>query len=144
MADLSKQYLLFNLEETNMGFPLECIKLVLRAAELMKVPTTSGGPIGLLDMRGEMVPVYDLRTLMRMPSATLSPDHHFIVATPGGHKEAFLVDDIDEVVDFTESRIETPDRSNLPPFVDGMVRHDSMLILCLSEKQISERNRPSN
>lgn len=141
MPTLDHQYLVFNLEDSLYGFPLRCIKLVLRAVELVKIPAGADRPRGLMDLRGEMVAVYDLRELMGLAPIELNPEQHFIVATPGGHREAFVVDDIDEVVDFSQQRFELPESASLPRFVKGMVRYDDRIVMCLDEQQLAGRSR---
>lgn len=141
MPNLDHQYLVFNLEDSLYGFPLRCIKLVLRAVELVKIPSGIDRPRGLMDLRGEMVAVYDLRELMGLTPIELNPEQHYIVASPGGHREAFVVDDIDEVVDFSQTRFELPESASLPRFVRGMVRYDDRIVMCLDEQQLAGRSR---
>src|SRR5689334_22059339 len=63
--------LLFDIEDQTFALPLEDVREVLRAAMPMPLPRAPFGCLGLLDVRGEVVPVLDLAVMLgQRPPAT--------------------------------------------------------------------------
>ena len=78
-----QEVLLFTLERQRYGLPVEDVRELVRAARLTHLPQAPDVVEGLLNLRGELLPVLDLRRRFRHPARPLSPMDHFIVARAG-------------------------------------------------------------
>ncbi|CAM4449640.1 purine-binding chemotaxis protein CheW [Corallococcus exiguus] len=87
-----QEVLLFTLERQRYGLPVEDVRELVRAARLTPLPQAPDVVEGLLNLRGELLPVLDLRRRFRHPARALSPMDHFIVASTGGRLVAMRVD----------------------------------------------------
>ena len=84
--------LLFTLEGQRYALPAEDVRELVRAVRLTPLPRAPDVVEGLLNLRGELLPVLDLRRRFRLPPRPLSPSDHFIVAQAGPRRVALRVD----------------------------------------------------
>ncbi|MFQ5509280.1 MAG: chemotaxis protein CheW, partial [Leptospirillia bacterium] len=99
------QYVICQVAGVRYGFD------VAKVVEIARVPTTTRIPmapeafLGLADLRGRMVPILDLCTLLGHPK-TEPGEATRVIITHAGRPTGFLVDSIVEMLDVTASRIE--------------------------------------
>jgi purine-binding chemotaxis protein CheW len=87
-----REVLLFTLEAQRYALPLEDVRELVRAVRLTPLPRAPAVVEGLLDLRGELLPVLDVRRRFRLPARRLSPSDHLIVAQAGARRIALRVD----------------------------------------------------
>jgi purine-binding chemotaxis protein CheW len=87
-----REVLLFTLEAQRYALPLEDVRELVRAVRLTPLPRAPAVVEGLLDLRGELLPVLDVRRRFRLPARRLSPSDHLIVAQAGARRFALRVD----------------------------------------------------
>ena len=86
-------------DHVRVGFPLEDVERVLRAAAVTPVPGAAGCLLGMLDLHGEAVPVYDTRRLLGLPHRDLQPEHRFVLTRGAGRRAVFVADAVAPAVD---------------------------------------------
>lgn len=91
--------LLFEVGGHRYALPAADVREVVRAVAIAPLP--GGPPIveGIIDVRGRIVPVLDIRGRFRLAAKPLEPADHFILATCGAGLVALRVD---VVTDFTQ------------------------------------------
>ncbi|RJS21715.1 chemotaxis protein CheW [Corallococcus sp. H22C18031201] len=87
-----REVLVFILDGQRCGVPTEDVREIVRAASLTALPRAPDVVEGLLDLRGEVLPVLDLRRRFRRPARALSPQDHFIVVCTGPRRFVMRVD----------------------------------------------------
>jgi purine-binding chemotaxis protein CheW len=87
-----REVLLFTLEGQRYALPLEDVRELVRAVRLTPLPRAPAVVEGLLNLRGELLPVLDLRRRFRLPARRLSASDHLIVAQVGHRGLALRVD----------------------------------------------------
>ncbi|NMO22383.1 purine-binding chemotaxis protein CheW [Pyxidicoccus fallax] len=92
MESAPREVLLFTLEGQRYGLPAGDVRELVRAARLTPLPRAPAVVEGLLNLRGELLPVLDLRRRFRHPPRSLSPLDHFIVARAGPRRVVLRVD----------------------------------------------------
>lgn len=88
----------FRLGEGAYAVPVTRVQEVLRSRPIAAVPLAPEEVLGLLNRRGRLLPVLDLRLCMGMPPGDSETGLHVIV-THGDELCSLLVDAIDEVVE---------------------------------------------
>jgi len=77
---VSSRFLLtFTLSDWVFGMPLDRVQEVQRMVELVPLPQIPEGPKGVMNLRGETVPVWELRGLLGYQSASIDPDQNIII-----------------------------------------------------------------
>src|SRR4051794_27055745 len=63
--DDTRQYVTFRLDEATFGLPLAEVQEITRMPDVVRVPRSPKSLSGLANLRGTVLPVADLRRLMR-------------------------------------------------------------------------------
>jgi len=106
--------LVFRLDRSRYGLPLESVVEVLPAVALTPLPKAPAIVEGVIDLRGRVVPVLDIRSRFRLPARPMDVADHLIVARAGGRTVAIRADEAIDLV-----RLEAPDVEPLDPVVPG-------------------------
>jgi len=107
--DDMRAYVTFRVDDATWGVPLAEVQEITRMPEVVRVPRSPKSLAGLANLRGTVLPVADLRRLMRFADAAPSDDARVVVldrAFPIG----FKVDGMASLVNVPASRIEPPDQ----------------------------------
>jgi purine-binding chemotaxis protein CheW len=125
-----REVLLFMLEGQRYALPLEDVRELVRAVRLTPLPRAPAVVEGLLDLRGELLPVLDLRRRFRLPDRRLSPSDHLIVAQAGRRNLALRVDRAEGLLALEPGQLDTSPRE-LPGvgYVAGALKLTDGLVL---------------
>lgn len=102
------QYLTFNLNEEFYGVPIEAIREINRVGEITPVPRTPPYIKGVMNLRGRIVPVVNLRTKFSLPEQAFTRDTCIVVIESDFNQIGMIVDAVKEVIDLKASEIEPP------------------------------------
>jgi purine-binding chemotaxis protein CheW len=94
-ANEGTELLVFELAGVRYGIELTRVREVLRAVFITPLPDAPAVVEGIIEVRGEVVPVYDLRLRFGLPPRRLDPDEHIIVAWTGERRVALRCDRAD-------------------------------------------------
>jgi purine-binding chemotaxis protein CheW len=97
--------LLFTIDDQRYGVPAEAIIEIVRAVAITLLPNAPAVIEGMIDLRGSVVPVFDLRRRFRLPPRALSPDDHFVIVRAGARTAALHVDHALDIVDVDDAAI---------------------------------------
>jgi purine-binding chemotaxis protein CheW len=109
--------LVFNLAGQQYGLPARRVAEVVPRASLTLLPGAPKGLIGMLRLRGALVPVIDLRTRLGLPAAIPRIGQCIIVTRSDPADIGFLVDGVDGLVACAEIRLEATPSSGAGQFV---------------------------
>lgn len=122
--------LVFTLAAERFALPLCDVHEVVRAVAIRSLPRAPAVVEGIIDLRGELVPVFDLRARFRLPPKPLAPGDHLLVAQAGTRKVALRVD---QALALERLASVSPEQEpNLPRelgLVAGVARSDDGLVL---------------
>jgi purine-binding chemotaxis protein CheW len=143
-SERSQSYVIFRLGGE--GYALEVMRVqeVLDVKSLTHVP---GGPRslrGVLNLRGHVVPVYDLRVPFELPielNPTRAPSVLMVESSSGAevHVTGLLVDRVSDVLEFPPEEIQSAPQLGLgkaTPFVRGLIRHQDGFLLVLDVDRV--------
>ena len=86
------EVLVFELAGCRYGLPLDDVAELPRAVSVAPLPKAPAIVEGLINLRGALAPVLDIRTRFRHPPKPADPADHLVVAQAGGRRVALLVD----------------------------------------------------
>lgn len=92
VATLEREVLLFEIGGERYGLLSADVRELTRAVTIASLPKAPTIVEGLINLRGKIVPVLDIRTRFRIPAKPLEPSDHFVVATTGTSLVAIRVD----------------------------------------------------
>ena len=104
------QYLSFTIAETDYGLPILAVKEILQHEETTPVPGTPSSIRGVINVRGQVVPVVDLSVKFGKPETVPTKRTCILVVETGAGAERLtlgvLADAVNEVLDLPVSEIE--------------------------------------
>ncbi len=92
-----RELLCFRLGEEEYAIDLSTIKEIIRVKEITPVPNTSDFVLGITVLRGEIIPVIDLRKRIGLPFMKFTPNTRFIIISFEGAITGLVVDTIPSV-----------------------------------------------
>jgi purine-binding chemotaxis protein CheW len=101
----SLEVLVFEMAGQRYALAAGDVRELLRAVALTPVPGAPPGVEGAINLRGSVVPVYDLRPYFRLPAKALELSDHLIVARLGQRSVALRVDQALDLVQIERTAI---------------------------------------
>ena len=90
------------------GLPITAVREILRAVALAPLPGAPPHVEGVLNARGELLAVFDLRARFGLPTRSIEPTDHLVVVQVGERVVALRVDDADELIDVDDQQLVQP------------------------------------
>ncbi|HAZ12241.1 MAG: hypothetical protein A2X86_03300 [Bdellovibrionales bacterium GWA2_49_15] len=141
---IDQRYLTFSLGAENYAIPLLSVREVIAVPEITPMPFTPHHFLGLMNLRGQVISVIDLRGKLGIKPTTSSENAVIICELQSGHL-GILVDSVNAVLTPAADQISSPPEvkgSLNRECVSGVFRHEQILILLIDlEKTLSGEDR---
>lgn len=109
-AKLAGKYLTFMLGEENYGLEILNVREIMGMLSITTIPNTPNYIKGVINIRGKMIPIVNLRLKFNMPETEQTEHTCIIVVCVGQVEIGVIVDCVSEVMNITEEDIEeTPE-----------------------------------
>ncbi len=128
------QIVLFNLNEVLYGVDVNQVQGVLEVLEITKVPNAPHYIEGVTNLRGDVIPVVDLRKKFGLETDESGSDSKMMVIGQGERATGILVDSVMEVLNISNDDIEeVPDVVSTVDSdrVLGVAKHKDDLVILL-------------
>ncbi len=133
------QYLTFDLDGEVFAIEVSKVREILDFTEVTCVPQMPMYMRGVINLRGSVVPVIDMRSKFGLATVDDTVDTCIIIVEVQIDNETSvvgaLVDSVQEVLDIEESQVEPPPRMGSrmnSEFLHGMGKHDERFIMMLN------------
>ena len=128
------ELLAFRLGAEEYALDILRIREIMKPREVTEVPRAPAFVLGVVAVRGLVLPVIDLRLRLRLPAAAVTRDARILIVTKGEERYGMIVDGVHQVVRLREEDVEPPPRTlgaHEAEFLAGIgrPRPDRMLIL---------------
>lgn len=135
------QWVTFRLKDETYGIDVMQVKEVLRYSEIAPVPGSPGYVLGIINLRGSVVTIVDMRTRFGLPTTEPTDQTRIVVIEVDEHVVGVMVDAVAEVVYLRQSEIETAANianEESARFIQGVChKNRELLILIDLEKMLS-------
>ena len=105
---LSKKYLLFNIADEIYGISIASVVEIVEVLNITSVPDMPNFIKGVINLRGRVVPVMDLRLRFNIEEREHDDRTCIIIVNVGASSMGFIVDTVAEVQDIPEQDIDPP------------------------------------
>jgi purine-binding chemotaxis protein CheW len=143
MANEISQYLTFSLYKEKYAVSVSNVREILEVIPITRVPGMPDYMKGVLNLRGSVVPVIDLRKKFSLPDAENTIDTSIIILEIINGEEIMLigslVDSVQEVINISAEEIEpapTLGMSMKTGFITGMFQHDKDFLIILNINKV--------
>ncbi len=131
----SKQYIMLRFDSEQYGIDISYIDNIVRLQPITRVPHTQPYFLGIINLRGEIIPVMSMRKKFELPDKeNTNASRILILKLEGNAKIGILVDEVREVVTLTDDDIEkvTSDTSDTRAYLTGVGKYNDTLISLLN------------
>lgn len=144
---MAGKYLTFLLGHEFYGLPVLKVREIIRVVEITPVPHMPPHVKGVINLRGKLVPVMDLRIRFDLAAHEFTESTCIIVvqvksSSGGAIHMGFIVDGVEEVINFTQDDIEkTPDfgMKLATEYLSGMANVKDKVIALLDIDQVVDK-----
>lgn len=136
------RYLTFRIAAEEYGIEIRHITEIIGVQKITEVPDTPAYLKGVINLRGKIIPVVDVRLRFGMEELAHSDRTCIVVVDVNGTSIGLIVDEVLEVVNISEENVSEPPRTNKGTssrYIQGMGKiGESVKILLNIERFLSE------
>lgn len=142
MASTEMQYVIFRLNGESYGIEIKYVETIEKIMEITRVPKTSNYIKGVINLRGEIVPVIDVKERFNLGSSGYDSEARIIVNKIDDMLIGFIVDSASEVKNISQENVNynIVDESFQEGFVKGIAKHQNKVIILVDIDKILNLN----
>jgi purine-binding chemotaxis protein CheW len=137
-ANEELQLVIFRLAKEEYGLPITKVQEINRLVPITKLPQTPSFMEGIINLRGRIIPVIDLRKRFSLPADEQSEDNRIIIVEVNGQTVGIIVDAVTEVVRLAGASVEPPPPTFIldAQYIHGVGKLDERLLILLDIDKI--------
>ncbi len=138
MEDL-REYVVFKIDNEYYGINIKFVENIEKAQSITRVPFAQSYLEGVINLRGNIIPVVNLRERFMMESKDITKDTRIIIINFSGYNIGLVVDSSSEVVQFDEENIEkAPKIGNLAKndFIKEVGKENERIVMLIDIKKV--------
>ncbi len=138
------QLVAFKLHNEEYGVSIDFVQEIKRLTDITRVPFTSEFFKGVMNLRGSVLPVIDLKKRLGLQEAPYTDDTRIVIVRVDETSIGMIVDAVTEVLTIDNDHIDTPkaisdgsdSRSEGMKFVSGVGNLENRLVIMLNLNEI--------
>ena len=111
----AKQIVAFNLADEEYGVDIIQVQEIVRPPEITRIPQMADFIEGVINLRGKIIPVIDLRKRFKIPERSRSDKTRIVVADASGQTIGLVVDGVSEVLRISDDSVDS-----IPPSISSI------------------------
>jgi len=132
---MARRWLAFSLGSEDYALDISMIREILKPREITEIPRVPEFLLGIISLRGNIIPIFDLKKRLGLGVATIDQDSRIIVCQEGDRMAGLLIDRITQVTSIQEEEIEPPPAifsSRDRALLDGVGRVQGNVLILLN------------
>jgi len=131
--------LLINVSDQAYALPLLQIQEIRGWSPVNPLPDTDAACLGVLNLRGHVLPVFDARMILGKPAAEPKPQDVIVVAMLGDKPLGLLVDSVSDIVEIDAGNISRADQGEAwsSGLIDGIATVGERLVPLLALQSLA-------
>ena len=137
--DWIKQMVCFRLGQEEFGINILQVREIIRWKEMVQMPQTPASMAGVINLRGHVIPVIDLRTKLGLGKIIKDDKVRIIVVVVMEKLVGIIVDQVEQVIRLKKDIIDPPPNIGsvkIRDYIIGIAKKDDNLILVLNVDKI--------
>jgi len=134
------QLVVFKLGREEYGVSILQVQEIKRITEITRVPHTPEYIKGVINLRGSVLPVIDLKKRLNLPQQVSTEDARIIIVKVKEISVGMIVDAVSEVMTINEENIDSPDvvaGSVAANYLSGVGKLENRLLILLNLETIT-------
>lgn len=140
---MENQLVVFKLAQEHYGVDISVVDGIVKMQPVTHVPGAPAFIEGITNLRGEILPVIDLRKRFGLPAGEVTKDTRIVNVVIDGIKVGLIVDSVSEVLRVAEDNIEPPSpliTSIDAAFIAAIAKVGARLIILLDMNKVLSRS----
>jgi purine-binding chemotaxis protein CheW len=132
---LERQYVVFKLGEEEYGIEILMVQEIIRPIKTTKLPNSPDYVLGITNLRGNVIPIVDLKQRFNLPISKETEGTRIIVVKQGNNAVGIYVDQVQEVVHINDKEIKLCEEiySRIDKeFINGVASLNGRLVILLN------------
>jgi purine-binding chemotaxis protein CheW len=135
------QLVTFLLKDEEFGFDIMAVQEIIRLPKMSRLPHTPDYVEGVSNLRGVVLPIFDIRTRFGMKREEQTDRSRVLVIDIDGRRTGLLVDGVRQVTRVGRNEFEPPPaaiRNETADYIDGVVKLDNgkRIIIALDARRV--------
>lgn len=139
-----KKVIVFTLGVEEYGVEVEKVRTIERMQPMTRVPKTPEFIKGVINLRGVVIPIIDLRARFGLELAEYTDNTRIIIVSTEDLEVGLIVDSANDVIDLDTDNIDTPPEvvgGIKAKYLDGIARvGEKRLLVLLNLEQVLEKS----
>lgn len=138
-VDTEVQMVVFKLEDEEFAVNIQQVREVLKMSRVTPLPRSAHFIEGVINLRGEVIPVVDLRKRFDLKDREKTENTRIIIVEIQESKVGLIVDSVTEVLRFSSSAIQLPPAriaGTRTDFIKGVGKVADRLLIILNLEKI--------
>jgi purine-binding chemotaxis protein CheW len=124
------QIVVFTLDNLIYALPVNSVLRVIHAIEIRPLPKAPDIIAGIINVKGQIIPVIDIRKRFGFPSRELDTEDQLIIADTGKRQVALLIDKVTEIQHISPQQyIDAKETIPFAGYINGVAKIMDELIL---------------
>ena len=135
----TKQYISFTVGDEKYGLDLMEIDSIERLSPITRVPKSKDFVLGVINLRGDIIPVIDTRKIIGIPPKAHDEQTRIIITKYEDCSIGILVDNVINILEVSEDQIQRKDEvfeDKIQELVAGLIRTGTEIVLILDLEKI--------
>lgn len=134
---ITRQLVVTQIANTQCGIDISAVHELILMQEITPVPKSPRNMLGMINVRGILLPVVDLRACLGFPPASITGDTRIVLVSCGEKKIGLVVDSVAEVIALPTAAFQSMDGSEAEsPYLRSVVRLEDRLILDIDHERV--------
>ena len=133
--DETLQIITFKVGKEEFSVSILQVQEIIRITDITKVPNSPPFVEGVINLRGNVIPVIDSRKRFGLPQAEKTDASRVIVVDSDGKIVGLIVDSVTEVLQLSRSTVEAPPDivgGVDSDYIEGVGKYDNRLVILLN------------
>lgn len=130
-----QQFLTFTIESEEYGVDIMTVREIKGWSDTTRLPNTPEFMRGVINLRGLIIPIFDLRARFELGRTDANPKHVVIILAVGERTIGILVDAVSDILDANTDEIKPAPTSDTNPkdqCVSGLISHNDRMVVLLA------------
>lgn len=139
---LARQFITFHVGDEEFAIDIMAVREIKGWTETAPLPNQPDYNLGVMNLRGTIVPIFDLRCRFGMGGTETTPYHVVIIASVKDRTIGLLVDAVSDILAVSEDQIRpVPDMERIAAaeFLSGIITVEDSMVVLLSLEKLFQR-----
>lgn len=138
-SEMNGKYLTFWIEEQFFGIPIADVVQIVGMQTVTSIPEFPPYAKGIINLRGEIIPVIDVRLRLGKPEVQYNERTCIIVTHMEERSIGFIVDEVDSVMAIPDENIEPPPQlsGNISSYITGVGKLEKKVALLIESRRMA-------